>query len=181
MKHACKACGRWPMTGCPFQPPPMCAGARGLVCASDSSLDVLLVGTGVCSEQGTQTYLSLQNPALLRRLLLREILLQLVLLLQVQRLLQEQHVGALLDLLQADLGHLLLMLPQVPVLALSQRERLGRRAHLQVGDGQVDFLVLAQDVLVEFVVAEEGVVEVVAEGQQVGGVELPLVISELVP
>lgn len=50
-----------------------------------------------------------------------------------------------------------------------------------MGDSQVDFLVLAQDILVEFVVADEGVVEVVAEGQQVGGVELPLVISELVP
>lgn len=133
------------------------------------------------SHLGAQPYLSLQNPALLHRPLLREILLQLVLLLQVQRLLQEQQVGALPHLLHAELGHLLLVCPQVPVLTLSQREGLGRRAHLQVGDGQFDFLVLAQDVLVELVVAEEGVVEVVAEGQQVRGVELPLVVSELVP
>lgn len=90
-------------------------------------------------------------------------------------------MGALLLLSCAELGHLLLVLPQLPVHALSEWERLGRHTHLQVGDSQVDFLVLAQDILVEFVVADEGVVEVVAEGQQVGGVELPLVISELVP
>lgn len=73
------------------------------------------------------------------------------------------------------------MLPDSPVLAMGQWEGLGWYTHLQLGDGQVDFLVMAEDILVEFVVADEGVVEVVTEGQQVGNVELPLVISELVP
>lgn len=89
-------------------------------------------------------------------------------------------MGPLLHLGRAQPLQLLLMLPDFPVLALGQWERLGRRAHLQVGNSQVDIPVLAQDVLVEFVVADEGVVEIVAQGQQVGGVELPLVISELV-
>ena len=40
------------------------------------------------------------------------------------------------------------MLPDFPVLALGQWERLGRRAHLQVSNSQVDIPVLAQDVLV---------------------------------
>lgn len=48
-------------------------------------------------------------------------------------------------------------------------------------DGQVDFLALAQDIFVESVVADKGVVEVVTEGQQVGGVELSLVIAKLIP
>lgn len=52
---------------------------------------------------------------------------------------------------------------------------------MHVGNGQVDFLVLAQDILVESIVSDEGVVEVVTEGQQVGDVELLLIISELVP
>lgn len=112
---------------------------------------------------------------------LGECLLQQALLLQVQGPLQQQHGGPLLQLGRSQLLQLLLVLPDFPVLALGQWERLGRRAHLQVSNSQVDILVLAQDVLVEFVVADEGVVEIVTQGQQVGGVELPLVISELVP
>ena len=112
---------------------------------------------------------------------LGECLLQQVLLLQAQGPLQQQHVGPLLQLGRSQLLQLLLMLPDLPVLALGQWERLGRRAHLQVSNSQVDIPVLAQDVLEEFVVADEGVVDVVTQGQQVGGVELPLVISELVP
>lgn len=52
---------------------------------------------------------------------------------------------------------------------------------MHVGNCQVDFLVLAEDILVESIVSDEGIVEVVTEGQQVGDVELLLIISELVP
>lgn len=73
------------------------------------------------------------------------------------------------------------MTPHIPIRAICQWQGLGRRTHLHVSNCQVDFLVLAQDILVESIVSDEGVVEVVTEGQQVGDVELLLIISELVP
>lgn len=124
-------------------------------------------------------HLSLQSLAPLQGQL-GECLLPQVLLLQAQLLLKQQHVCPLLHLSCAELCHLLLLLPDLPVFALSQWAGLGWCTHLQVHDGQVDVLFLAQDVLVELVVTDEGVVEVVAQGQEVGGVELALIISELV-
>lgn len=182
MKRACKACGDGQGLAVPFCPLSYVQTIKVMLvpgCSLGRNECLLMTGEQHPPLQA-QPYLSLQNLSLLHSHL-RELPLQHVLLLQVQRLLQEQHVGALLHLSHSELSQVLLMLPLVPVLALSQWEGLGRHTHFHMVDRQVDFLVLAQDILVESEVADEGVVEVVAEGQQVSGVELILIISKLIP
>lgn len=108
-------------------------------------------------------------------------LLQHLCLLHAQRLLQHQHICALLHLSRAQLIYLLLMPPHIPVCAIRQWKGLGWCTYLLMSDCQVDLLILAQDILVESIVSDESVMGIVTEGQQVGDIKLLLVISELLP